>query len=168
MIAREAFGQPLFVATLVHFVCQSASRTLPTLDEVVRSSVGALSPRVQDLVATVAVAGAPLARDVLSRALKLDGDALQRAIDEAMATQWFHVSSSEDGSGLELVHDRVREALLSRLSSEHPSRAGRGAVAHPCQLRSGRAALGRSRSLRRGDHLCSLGRPPGRGLARIW
>jgi hypothetical protein len=118
LIAREAFGQPLFVATLVHFVCQSASRTLPTLDEVVRSSVSSLSAKVQELVATVAVAGAPLARDVLSRALKLDGDALQHAIDEAMATQWFHVSSSEDGSGLELVHDRVREALLSRLSPE--------------------------------------------------
>ena len=118
LIAREAFGQPLFVATLVHFVCQSASRALPTLDEVVRSSVDALSAKAQELVATVAVAGAPLARDVLSRALKLHGDALQRAIDEAMATQWFHVSSSEDGSGLELVHDRVREALLSRLGSE--------------------------------------------------
>jgi hypothetical protein len=106
------------VATLVHFVCQSASRALPTLDEVVRVSVSALSQKAQELVFTVAVAGAPLSREVLSRVLKLDGEALQAAVDEAMSTQWFHVSSGEGGSGLELIHERVRDGIVLRLSPE--------------------------------------------------
>jgi hypothetical protein len=118
-IAREAAGQPLFVATLVHFVSQAhgEARSIPTLDEALRASVAALGSATQTLVSTIALAGAPLSREVLSRALGLDGSTLQRALDDAMATRWFRVSAGDEGGGIELVHERIREALAARLDA---------------------------------------------------
>jgi hypothetical protein len=126
-IAREAAGQPLFVAALVHFVSQSqdATRSIPTLDEALRASVAALGTTTQTLVSMIALAGAPLSRDVLSRALGLDGSMLQRALDEAMATRWFRVSAGDDGGGIELVHERIREALGARLDAAEKERLHR-------------------------------------------
>lgn len=124
-IAREAAGQPLFVTALVHFVCQADRRTISTLDDVLRASLSGLSGDAQALVTMVALASAPLSRDVLARALSLEGGALSRALDEALSTGWFRMAEGEVGDGVELVHERVRESIVGRLEPAAKARVHR-------------------------------------------
>ncbi len=121
-IAQESGGQPLFVAALVHYASARGGPEIPRLDEALAASIDALSRSAQELLVLLAVAGAPLVWEVLSRASSGGSAALSAAIDEVRRTPWVRSQHDAGAFSLEFAHDRVRDLVLSRVSLEEQAR----------------------------------------------
>jgi len=122
-IARESEGSPFFIGELVRHHANVAARRRGAepapvhLDEVMRRRFDALSPIARRVLETVAVAGAPIPRDVILRAVGL-GTA-GRSVTGALEKQCLLKSSIANGvRRLRPYHDRIGESLLEQLSPD--------------------------------------------------
>ncbi len=121
-IAEESGGQPLFVAALAHYASARGGSEIPRLDEALAVSMDALSKPARELLVLLAVAGAPLIWEVLARASNTPSADLSTAIDEVRRTPWVRARQHAGSVSLEFAHDRVRDLLLSRVSSTDQKR----------------------------------------------
>jgi len=121
-IAQESGGQPLFVAALAHYATARGGSEIPRLDEALAVSIDALSRSARELLVLLAVAGAPLTWEVLSRASSVGPTGLSSAIDEVRRTPWVRSQQDAGSLSLEFAHDRVRDLVLSRVSLEEQER----------------------------------------------
>ncbi len=121
-IAQESGGQPLFVAALAHYASARGGSEIPRLGEALAVSIDALSRSAGELLVLLAVAGAPLTWEVLSRAASVGPTALSSAIDEVRRTPWVRSQQDAGSLSLEFAHDRVRDLVLSRVSLEEQRR----------------------------------------------
>jgi len=120
MITRESDGSPLFVEELVRQVAisaASAGEEQPldvSLEGVVRSRLGQLSPVARALVELLSVASRPLRQSLLMRAA---GDPAEAniAMTQLRAMHMIRARGLHESATIECYHDRIRETVASAI-----------------------------------------------------
>jgi hypothetical protein len=115
-IARESGGSPFFIDQLVRYG-QSGAAVQDTLDNVVGVRISRLPDAERQLLEVAAVAGRPLEISVAKKAARLDTSEY-RALAHLRAAQLIRVRAGHDGGEVEPYHDRIRETVVARLSSQ--------------------------------------------------
>jgi serine/threonine protein kinase len=120
-IARETGGHPLFVQELVrHVQRKGGTSALGTvrLDDALRERIDALDAPAQRLLEAVAVAGVPTAQDLVVRAAAVSPGQSARWISLLRIANVVRTRGTRGSDAIEPYHDRVREAVIARLSDE--------------------------------------------------
>jgi tetratricopeptide (TPR) repeat protein len=131
-IADDSGGSPLFVLELARAGALAAAGL--GLEAVMLDRIGRLSGSARALLTTIAVAGRPTPQAVIAGSL---GAALDPAlVNQLRAERLVRTSTSGADSLLEPYHDRLREALVGKLSSAERKRVHR-ALATAFQQRGG-------------------------------
>jgi eukaryotic-like serine/threonine-protein kinase len=122
-LAVEAGGHPLFLGELVRHLCSSPvgrERRRVRLEEALSARIERLPPPARALLELLAVAGAPVRGRVAARASRLDGASFAAWNRALRAAQLLRGSGSGPSATdtVEPYHDRIREAVLGRLSPE--------------------------------------------------
>lgn len=121
-IAREAAGNPLFIAELVHqrdsLTATSPARAPRTLSELVRGRVARLPEDARGVLEATALAGVPLSYTVARRSRGLTPNQAEEAVDLLRASHLVRTQSAGDERNIEMHHDRIREIVLQSLSRE--------------------------------------------------
>ncbi len=115
-IAREAGGHPLFLAELAHHLALHADSDLASttqLDEALWQRAMALPPETRHLLQIIAVAGSPIDMRIASDASEISTTKSAPLINALRAARF--VKTSGGGNFVEPYHDRVREAVATRL-----------------------------------------------------
>jgi tetratricopeptide (TPR) repeat protein len=119
-IAREAGGHPLFIHELVQHVALSGGalwggdRAL-RIEDAIRARIARLDPPARAIVELVALAGSPLAQDVIARAADLPFDEFSQHAIHLRIGNLVRTRGTKQLDAIEPVHDRVREAVLGAL-----------------------------------------------------
>jgi hypothetical protein len=123
-VAEEARGHPLYIDELVRHQKSMAAGyetgpgvAVAHLDEALWSRACLLDHSAGQLLATVAVAGAPLAQKVSERASNLAPDAFHRALAQLRVEHLARTTGTERNDLVECYHDRVREAVVAHLDA---------------------------------------------------
>jgi predicted ATPase len=139
-LARDAAGHPLYLSELLRAARRGDEPQVRAgkLTEVLWQRIQERDPLERRFLEVLALAGAPLAYDVVARAAELDVGECQTRLGSLRAAQLVLVSR-RGGERLVLpYHDRIRESVL--LHRMDGSDGGRRAVALD-RLRLGRALL---------------------------
>jgi len=128
-IAKDAAGNPFFVAQLVHYARaiepsgprEDAGRTTLsgadsaiTLEQVLRERMQQLPGPALDLLEVLSVAGRPIARDIAVAAAEVeDADS---AIAVLRAGAWLRSQGPRKDDAVECYHDRVREVVAQSIA----------------------------------------------------
>ena len=110
-IAEESGGHPLFIETLVRHGGAGGVR----LDEALWSRVAALGDVERRILEAVAVAGAPLVQDWIARSIGIEPEPFDRAVQVLRVEHLVRSGGSRAAEVIEAYHDRVREAVMSRI-----------------------------------------------------
>ncbi len=112
-VASEGAGYPLFIQQLAYSALASGGhQPALSLANLIAQRVQSLDPDARQLVETLAVAAQPIDEAVALAAADLDGAASQRATS---ATRNARLLLSRGGK-VELIHDKVREAVVTSTS----------------------------------------------------
>jgi tetratricopeptide (TPR) repeat protein len=122
-IAAEAAGHPLFLDELVRRAAEpdGAGELAPTelrLDETVRARIARAPADARRVVTLLAIAGAPLAHDVLARAADVDLATYLRALDVLRQQRLARSSGTRRTDPAEIAHDRIAAAVVGGLDAE--------------------------------------------------
>jgi hypothetical protein len=120
-IAQEASGHPLFIDELVRHTMrsdESKASLLVRLDDALWTRIEGLEPAPRKVLELSAVAGAPLSVDVLALAAGLDTATCARATAYLRVARFTRSGEQRNSDRVEPYHDRVREAVVARLSEE--------------------------------------------------
>jgi serine/threonine protein kinase/tetratricopeptide (TPR) repeat protein len=120
VIAAEARGHPLFIDELVRYAALRpgpASASL-TFEQVVRARVASLPAAARKVLEVVAVAGPPLAQDVVARAAGLEPAEFARAVAVLRVGNLVQTTGVRGLDAVATYHDRVRGAILAQLEVE--------------------------------------------------
>jgi tetratricopeptide (TPR) repeat protein len=123
-IAREARGNPLFIAELSAYLAmlsdrdEAEARTAvhATLDQALTARVGLLGPGEQDFLTILAVAGAPIEQSVAARVSRLAEDP-RLTVGSLTKQRLVHPLRHAGHEAVELAHEPLREVLLARLDA---------------------------------------------------
>jgi eukaryotic-like serine/threonine-protein kinase len=121
-IAREAGGHPMFIHELVQHVALWSDDSKPELvriDDAIRARVGRLDEGSRTIMELVALAGKPLAQDAIARASGLDFDEFSQLATSLRVSNLVRTRGARPSDPIEPVHDRVREAVIGALDSDH-------------------------------------------------
>ena len=110
-LIAESGGHPLFLAELVRH--REASGETPRLDDAIWSRANALDPRAHRVLAALAIAGAPIARELALELSGLEGADAETALDRLVRAQLVRVHGPRRADIVEPFHDRVTEAVLA-------------------------------------------------------
>ncbi len=123
-IAREASGNPFFVEELVRFVMRSQPTggaisfgSEISFDAVLRARIAELPRDARSLLEIVAVAGRPLSQAVALRAAAVETNEPE-VVTALRNGNLVHTRGARDRDDIECFHDRIREAVVSRLSDD--------------------------------------------------
>jgi serine/threonine protein kinase len=115
-IAEEADGHPLYIDELVrHAAMSGGGGERLVLEEAIGARVAQLPAAAIHVLGLVAVAGAPLAQDVLSRAARLEPAAFARQVSLLRVANLVRTAGTRSAGLFEPYHDRVRQAVLTRM-----------------------------------------------------
>jgi hypothetical protein len=116
LIAEEAEGHPLFIFELAQHVGASGEHTQKKVDlnEVLSERAGRLEEPARHLLEVVVVAGAPIPLRVATHAAALEPAEGARRADALRTANLVRLSTET----IEPYHDRVREALLTRIDEK--------------------------------------------------
>jgi energy-coupling factor transporter ATP-binding protein EcfA2 len=119
-IAQESRGNPFFINELVNY-CQSnnidiAKPKLISLSEVLQGRITSLPEDARHLLEILAIAGSPLDIELTRQAAKLS-DSLPTTLATLRAGNLIRTRNIKGKEELELYHDRIRETILSKLTS---------------------------------------------------
>ncbi|HEY3817642.1 MAG TPA: protein kinase [Polyangiaceae bacterium] len=118
-VATESSGIPFFIGAIAQRRAESGSSSADgvALSQVVRERMGKLTDRERSLVETIAIAGGPVARDVVVEAAEVGGggrlDLLRLGNGNLVRPAEWH-----DQPAIEIYHDRIREFVVAELSPE--------------------------------------------------
>ena len=127
-IAVESHGSPWFVHELVRLQALGHNITQPSIDRVVGLRLERLSNAAARLLETVSIAGRPI--DV-SLALEATGP-LPGLREADTVLRSMHLVAARGGAQAELLeayHDRIREAVVSRMSPSRKTEVHRAVAA---------------------------------------
>ncbi|MGH9933151.1 MAG: serine/threonine-protein kinase PknK [Pyrinomonadaceae bacterium] len=113
-ILSEARGNPFLLEQLARYALTSdqTATTGITLAVMLNARLRFLPKGARQFVDALAIAGRPMNQEVAYRAAELSGDELP-LVTTLRAAQFLRTGGA--GHGLELYHDRIREALVSQL-----------------------------------------------------
>jgi hypothetical protein len=117
-IAREAGGHPFFIDALVRYGTGGTTGAERQLEDALWSRIGELSEECGVILSMLAVTGAPVSQDVLSRAAAIDRTAFARAVSFLRVAHLVSVTGGRAADTVEPYHDRVRDAVLVHLDDE--------------------------------------------------
>ena len=119
-ITREAGGHPLFIQELCYYSAISGEGATARLrlDEALWARAAKLEGPARRLLELVAVAGVPITRDVIAKAVQIDGAELAQMLGVLRASHFARASGERQADRIEPYHDRVREIVLARLGDE--------------------------------------------------
>jgi eukaryotic-like serine/threonine-protein kinase len=119
-IATDASGHPLFVEELARHAALGAAVAGETrLDDAIWARVTQLPQAAREIAELAAVAGKPVPQQVAAAAAHLEPGAFQRGTAVLRASNLVRTSGARWEDAIEPYHDRIREAMLARLT---PSR----------------------------------------------
>src|SRR5687768_2243964 len=115
-IVREAAGSPFFIEQLSRYTltCDETTRGIKLL-EMIEARLGQQPAGARRFLETLSVAGRPMSSNVIHQASGVEGDE-DFLISSLRAAKLLR--SVDEDYGVELYHDRLREALASSLESE--------------------------------------------------
>ncbi len=115
-ILREAGGNPLFLSELAHF-SNAAEPTIADVDlhDLILSRVDALPPPAQRLLEAIAVAGKPVNLEVARQAADATFEGAE-PLTLLRAHKLIRQVAGEEHEEIETYHDRIRAAVVERLS----------------------------------------------------
>ena len=113
LVAREGAGHPIFIQQLADRVLVSGDRPdrAVGLAGVIMDRVGRLDPSARKLIEALAIAGQPIAEEIVAMAAGLEGASALKAASTVRGARLVVVRSTGASATLELAHDRVREAI---------------------------------------------------------
>jgi hypothetical protein len=115
-LIAESHGHPLFLAELVRH--QSRSGASPRLDDAIWTRAAALDPEARRVLATIAIAGAQLPRELALDSSGLPAPAAEAALDRLARAQLVKIHGPRRSDPVEPFHDRVRESVLANESAD--------------------------------------------------
>ena len=131
VIARESHGSPFLIEALVGYLREvggagqgAAGLSGLSLSEMMRRRFVALTPDARRLLTVTAIAGQPMAREIVEAAASL-GAEMPTALAHLRAQHWVRVRVVDTGELIESYHDRIRETLVQGLDPETARRAHR-------------------------------------------
>jgi eukaryotic-like serine/threonine-protein kinase len=123
-IARETAGHPLFIRELVQHAQGLQERETTTgageilrLDDALWARINLLDDGAKVLVELVAVAGSPLPQGVIAAAARISEAEMFRQAGRLRAERLLRTGGPHMDHTIEVYHDRVREAVLARVSA---------------------------------------------------
>jgi hypothetical protein len=119
-IARESGGHPLFILELIRHTDEHGQHDIGSmrLEDALWSRIERAPPSARALLEVLAVAGAPITREVAAHATRQQHPDLDKAAS-MLRVMWMARSGGVRKSDfIECYHDRVRSAVLAHLS-EH-------------------------------------------------
>jgi hypothetical protein len=117
-VANEALGHPLFIDALVrHRIAHGASGA-QKLEDALSVRIEALPAPARALLEAVAVAGAPLQKDVAAEAAGLAFERFDPEVSILRAGHLVSAGGARRTDAIEVYHDRVREAVVMHLESD--------------------------------------------------
>src|SRR5690606_17536433 len=120
VLCTEANGNPLLLHELAQYMLDadpsSQVRALVGLDGIVESRLERVGPLGRSLFEVLCVAGSPLRESFLRDAL--GHSALDEAIIALESERLVRARTSRGADAIEVSHDRVRQAGLSRMSEQ--------------------------------------------------
>ena len=114
-IVREAAGSPFFIEQLSRYSLTEETKRGITLVEMIEGRLQQQPAGARQFLETLGVAGRPMSPKVIHHASGLDGD--EDFLISSLRAAKLLRSVGED-YGVELYHDRLREALVSSLNAE--------------------------------------------------
>jgi serine/threonine protein kinase len=121
LIAKEANGHPLFVQALAAHAKRAGGLhgSGLRLDDALLAHVDAVDPGSRRLLELTAIAGSPLTATLAARASGQDAATFSSCVSELRALRLVRSSLAAELGEIAPYHDRIREALLERLTKEH-------------------------------------------------
>ncbi len=119
-IIREAAGHPLFIRELVRHVGRTgdASQEETRLEDAIWNRLASLETELNEVLELVCVAGVPIRQDRLAEAAGRDAGGLARPVARLRIAHLVRTRGARVRDRVEPYHDRIRQAVLKRLSSE--------------------------------------------------
>jgi hypothetical protein len=132
-IADEAEGHPLFIDELVRQVAASGTHVpgVLRLEDALWTRISKLDRITRDVLEAIAVAGAPIAQDLIANAVELDFGEFTKRVSLLRVHNLVRTTGARGSDVVEPYHDRVREAVLAHLEPwRRQARHRRLALAH--------------------------------------
>ncbi len=120
-VATEAAGHPLFIDELVRHAGDPNQAHAGRLDDALWARIQKQDEPARHLLEIVALAGAPLVQETAAAAAALELDELGRVGSGLRGANLVRTTGPRPGDLIEPYHDRVREAIVARLSPERRS-----------------------------------------------
>jgi hypothetical protein len=114
-IVAEAQGHPLFIDELVRQRASHGDGQSMRLDVALWARVTRLEPSARRLLEVVAIAGLPMAQEVVADAAELDPSLIFSLGAVLRAANFVKTGGPRRGDPIEPYHDRVRESVLAHL-----------------------------------------------------
>ena len=119
-IVAEADGHPLFIDELVRHagLYGAAAKGVLRLDDALRLRVAALEPGARRVLELIAIAGRPLAHEVVRRAAALEPEPYARHLGVLRVSNLVQGGAGRASGTVAPYHDRVREAAVAQLGDD--------------------------------------------------
>jgi serine/threonine protein kinase len=119
-IASESGGHPLFVEELArHAALGGTAREEVKLDDAIWARVVQLEPTTRRMAELVAVAGKPLAQEIVAAAAHVEPAEFNRRAAILRTSNIVRTGGARWIDTIEPYHDRVREAVSAQLEPDH-------------------------------------------------
>jgi hypothetical protein len=118
-MVAESSGSPFLLGELSRYASQFASlkSRIPQLADLVGQRIGSLTDSSRVLVELAALAGRPIATVQLQGAAGLD-EAVHSELMRLAHARILRLIEHPSGSAVEMYHDKMRDAVLARLTPE--------------------------------------------------
>jgi serine/threonine protein kinase len=118
-IASEAQGHPLYIDELVRHAAAGDGATRPLrLDDAIRARVAQLGDDARALLELIAIADAPLPRQVLADATGMELSAVTKLLGALQLANLVRTAGRRGTERVEPYHDRVRESVQAGLADD--------------------------------------------------
>jgi hypothetical protein len=117
VIAEEAGGHPLFVDELARRARAGEQATRLRLEEALWERIAEIDPKGRDILRLLAVAGAPLDKETVARALGMGFNELHKCVSLLRVSHLVRGSDGGRADCVEPYHDRVRAAVIEQLDA---------------------------------------------------
>jgi eukaryotic-like serine/threonine-protein kinase len=122
VIVQESGGSPFFIGELAQYALmktaakEEADIIKMSIDKVVSARIAQLPDEGRRLLEIVAVSGQPLARNVAKKAAEIEAD--EQLLQILRSSHLLRSTSVGAYEEIDTYHDRIREAVITSLSSE--------------------------------------------------